>query len=78
MTTRAQIAEAHRLGPIHRFAMLKLAKVDESKAKTGDLDLVKKLLGVPNGAALDKMLAGDELDGPFRRGVIYFGSDGCR
>jgi hypothetical protein len=32
MTTRAQVAEAHRLSDAHRLAMIKLAKVSEAVA----------------------------------------------
>lgn len=73
MTTRAEIEEAHRRGPIHRFAMLKLAKVDESKAGPGDLDLAKKFLAVPDGEALDKAITRKDVTDLFTRGVIYFG-----
>lgn len=73
MNTRAVIAEAHRLGPIHRFAMLKLAKVNEAVARPGDLDLAKKLLAVPDGTALDKALTRKDVADLFARGVIYFG-----
>lgn len=73
MTTTADIEEAHRLGPIHRFAMMKLAKIDESKAAPGDMALVRELLSAPDGKALDKLLARRDMDGPFERGVIYFG-----
>ena len=73
MNTRADIAEAQRQFRLHLVAMVKLAKVDESKALPGDMEVVNELLNAPNGKVIDELLQRKELDGPFRRGVIYFG-----
>jgi len=73
MTTLAQIHDADRCMKVHLVSMMKLAKLNESVARPGDLDLARKLLAVSDGNTLGKVLGRKDVDDLFRRGVIYFG-----
>ena len=73
MITRAQVEEAHRKAPEHRFALRDMLKVDESKATDADRFLIAGLRGARTPAEFDAQLHNIEVNRLFTRGVLYIG-----
>lgn len=72
MTTVAQVQEAHRMAPKHRFAMRDRLRVNEEGISATEQELVAKVRAVTTAEAYDKAMADKNVNALFCRGVLTF------